>query len=276
MKTRLRLPRNVWAMGWASFLTDVSTDIVYPLLPMFLTTTLGAGVAFVGLIEAVAESTASLLKIISGWWSDRVAKRKPLVLLGYGLSAATRPVIALATAPWHVLAARFTDRIGKGVRSSPRDALLAASAPPELHASAFGLHRAMDHLGAVVGPLCAAGFLAFVSQDLRTLFWLTAIPSAAAVLIVMVAVREPPATSSPPPAPASGTSRPLLRLLVPLGLFTLGNASDVFLLLKAGAERAPLTTLPLLSLTSISIMACGLTNRNCVTTPSTVIVRLPS
>ena len=241
-----RIPRNVLILGFVSFFTDVASEMVIPLLPIFLTSVLGATALAVGWIEGLADATASLLKLLSGRWSDRLGRRRPLVIAGYTLSSIVRPFIALAASAWHVLLVRVVDRIGKGIRTSPRDALLAASAPPELHASAFGLHRAMDHLGAVVGPLCAAGFLAFVSQDLRTLFWLTAIPSAAAVLVVVVAVREPPALSTPPPARASGSSRRLLRLLVPLGLFTLGNASDVFLLLKAGAERAPLTTLPLL------------------------------
>ena len=121
----------MWALGWVSFFTDVSTEIIYPLLPVFLTTTLGVSMAFVGLVEGIAESTASLLKIASGWWSDRVRKRKPLMIAGYGLSALTRPFIAIAATGWQVLGARFMDRIGKGLRTSPRDALLAASVLPE-------------------------------------------------------------------------------------------------------------------------------------------------
>lgn len=242
-----KIPRNVLILGFVSFFTDVASEMVIPLLPIFLTSVLGATALAVGWIEGLADATASLLKLLSGRWSDRLGRRRPLVIAGYTLSSLVRPFIALAASAWHVLFVRVVDRIGKGIRTSPRDALLAASAPPELHASAFGLHRAMDHMGAVVGPLCAAGFLAFVSQDLRTLFWLTAIPGAAAVLVLLVAVREPaPPSESAPPVPASGSSRRLVRLLVPLGLFTLGNASDVFLLLKAGAEQAPLTTLPLL------------------------------
>ena len=149
------MPLTVWALGWVSLLTDVSTEMIYPLLPVFLTGTLGASVAFVGLIEGMAESTASLVKIWSGWRSDRVRRRKPLMIGGYGLSAMTRPLIALSAAGWHVLGARFIDRIGKGIRTAPRDALLAASVPPEQRGRAFGLQRSMDHAGAVVGPLIA-------------------------------------------------------------------------------------------------------------------------
>ena len=153
--SRFKMPRTVWALGWVSFFTDVSTEIIYPLLPVFLTVTLGASMAFVGLIEGIAESTASLLKIASGWWSDRVRKRKPLMIAGYGLSALTRPLIALATTGGHVFAARFIDRIGKGIRTSPRDALLAASVPSDQRGAAFGVQRMMDNAGAVVGPLIA-------------------------------------------------------------------------------------------------------------------------
>jgi MFS family permease len=258
MKTRLRLPRNVWAMGLASFLTDVSTDIVYPLLPMFLTTTLGAGVAFVGLIEAVAESTASLLKIVSGWWSDRVAKRKPLVLLGYGLSAATRPVIALAIAPWQVLAARFLDRIGKGVRTSPRDALLADSVLPEQRGAAFALHRAMDNAGAVVGPLVAFVVLAWITRDYRQVFWIATVPTVLAVVVLAIGTRETRpanvATSSDSQSESATlaaaapfvASCPFRWYLGALFLFTLGNSSDVFLILRATSLGVSDASIPLL------------------------------
>src|SRR5512134_3931915 len=150
--------------------------MIYPLLPIFLTATLGAGPAALGIVEGVAETTASLLKLASGVWSDRMGRKKPLVIAGYGLSAAMRPLVGFATAWGHLLAVRFSDRIGKGIRSSPRDALIAASAPATDRGRAFGFQRAMDHLGAVIGPLTA--------------FFLSAIPGAAAVAALLLYVRD--------------------------------------------------------------------------------------
>jgi MFS family permease len=239
--------RNVILLGVVSLLTDTATEMVIPLLPVFLGT-LGAGALALGWIEGLADAVASILKLVSGRWSDRMGKRRPLVLAGYGLASVVRPFIALAASAWHVLAVRVLDRVGKGLRTSPRDALIAASVDPEHRAAAFGLHRAMDHTGAVIGPLVAAAFLLAWPEDLRTLFWLTAIPGALAVTVLLLGVREaePAPVSTAPVAPAVRGDRRLLRLLVPLGLFTLGNASDLFLLLKAGATRSPLVTLPLL------------------------------
>lgn len=246
---RKRLPATVWALGWVSFFTDVSTEIIYPLLPLFLTTTLGASMAFVGLVEGIAESTASLLKIASGWWSDRVRKRKPLMVAGYGLSALTRPLIALATTGGHVLAARFIDRIGKGIRSSPRDALLAASVPPERHGAAFGVQRMMDNAGAVVGPLIAWIMLHWFTSDFRVLFWIATVPMVAAMAILIFGAREqiesaPQATAV---APVPFTATPAFKsYLGAVLLFTLGNSSDAFLLLRAQALGIPTSSLPLL------------------------------
>ena len=149
---RAKLHRNVVSIGMVSLLTDLSSEMIYPLLPVFLTVTLAAGPAALGLIEGVAETTASLLKLFSGVWSDRSGRKKPLVLVGYGLSSLARPLVGFATGWGHVLAVRFCDRIGKGVRTSPRDALVAAYVPPEQRGKAFGLQRSMDHFGAVLGP----------------------------------------------------------------------------------------------------------------------------
>ncbi len=240
--------RNVILLGLVSLFTDASTEMIIPLLPAFLTQ-LGAGALALGLIEGLADGTASLLKVVSGRWSDRLGRRKPLVVAGYGLSSLARPFIAAAVVTWHVLAVRILDRIGKGVRTSPRDALIGASAPEANRAAAFSLHRAMDHAGAVLGPLVAFLFLTFRSQDLRALFWWSALPGGAAMLVLILAVRDreiapkTTATAATPEDPGDGR---LVHLLIPLGLFTLGNASDVFLLLAAGAHDAPLTTLPLL------------------------------
>lgn len=237
-------------LGVVSLLTDASSEMIYPLLPLFLAGTLGVSATFIGLIEGVAESTASLVKLASGWWSDRLGRRKAITVAGYTLSACARPLVALAGAGWHVLAIRFADRVGKGVRSAPRDALLAASTPPSSWGKAFGFHRAMDHTGAIIGPLIATALLAWWLTDLRTLFALAAIPGVLAVAVLVFAVRED--------APAERASAPLVRLsLAPFSprfkavlgavtLFTLGNSSDAFLLLKAHAVGISAAWIPLL------------------------------
>ena len=175
LRGRTWLNRNVIVLGMVSLLTDAASEMVIPLLPIFLTT-MGAGALVLGWIEGLAEATASLLKLLSGRWADRLGRNRPFILAGYSISSVARPLFALATSPWHVLAVRLTDRTGKGLRTSPRDALIAASVRPEEHGAAFGFHRAMDHAGAVIGPLMAFAFLTFWSQDLQTLFWLTAVP----------------------------------------------------------------------------------------------------
>jgi MFS family permease len=246
---RQRLPATVWALGWVSFFTDVSTEMVYPLLPVFLTTVLGANMAFVGLVEGIAESTASLLKIASGWWSDRVRKRKPLMIAGYGLSALTRPLIAIAATGAQVLGARFIDRIGKGIRTSPRDALLAASVPAEQRGAAFGVQRAMDNAGAVFGPLIAWIMLQWFTSDFRVLFWIAVLPMVGAMACLIFGARD----QVQPAAPAAAKDvvpfniTPVFKsYLGAVLLFTLGNSSDAFLLLRAQAVGVPVSSLPLL------------------------------
>jgi len=242
------ITRNVLVLGLVSLLTDVSSEMIYPLLPLFLVSVLGAGPAFLGVIEGVAESTAALLKLVSGVVSDRVRRRKPLVLAGYGLSALARPLVALAATPAFVLGVRFCDRIGKGVRTSPRDALIADSVGPELRGRAYGFHRSMDHAGALLGPLVAAGLLGWFAFDLRTVFWCAAVPGLLAVLLIAGGVREVPR----PPLPkrsAGKLSLPhgqLRTYLLILLLFTLGNSSDAFLLLRAGELGVTPARLPLL------------------------------
>jgi len=232
-----------------SLLTDFSSEMIYPLLPVFLTATLGAGPAALGIVEGVAETTASLLKLFSGVWSDRMGRKKPLVLAGYGLSAAMRPLVGFATAWGHVLAVRFSDRIGKGIRTSPRDALIAASAPVEDRGRAFGLQRAMDHMGAVVGPLVAFLLLSWAGLPLRTVFFLSAIPGAAAVAVLVFLVRDHRAPAAPPLGGKLGDGRlppAFRRYLLIVGLFTLGNASDAFLILRAVDAGVPAAYVPLL------------------------------
>ncbi len=227
--------RPVFILGIVSFLTDVSSEMVYPLVPLFLTSVLGAPVAAVGLIEGVAEGTASLFKTVGGWASDRLRLRRPLVFAGYAVSAVAKPLLAAAYV-WPVaLLVRFGDRTGKGVRTAPRDALVADVTPPELRGRAFGFHRAADTLGAVAGPAVALGLLAAFADNFRLIFILAFLPAVAALAIVPLVKERPPA-----PSPA-GTARIAWRELgsgfyLFLGIslvFALGNSSDVFLLLRA-------------------------------------------
>ncbi|HBL30349.1 MAG TPA: MFS transporter [Acidobacteria bacterium] len=210
--------------------------MTYPLLPLFLATTLGASATAVGAIEGAAESVAALLKLGSGWLSDRVRRRKPLVVLGYGIASLIRPLIGLAQSATQVLAIRVTDRVGKGIRGAPRDALIADSVDPAIRGRAFGFHRAADHAGAMVGPLLSFALLRWGGLELHQVFLLTAIPGALAVLAVLFGVREVPREED-------GAARKL-DLRAPLGrrfwaflgvlvLFTLGNSTDAFLLLRA-------------------------------------------
>ena len=205
-RARARLPLAVILLGFTSLFTDVGTEMIFPLLPVFLTEVLKAGPAYIGLVEGAADTVSSLLKLASGVVADRVPRRKPLVLLGYGLSSAVRPFVALATQPWHVLAVRVTDRVGKGIRGSPRDALI-ADAAGDRAGHAFGYQSAMDNLGAVVGPLIATGLVA-LHMSLRGVFWIAVIPGAIATALV-VAVRDPPraALSLPTPLRAPASSR---------------------------------------------------------------------
>lgn len=250
-----RLNRGVLTLGWVSFLTDVASDMIFPLLPGFLTRTLKAGPAALGVIEGVAEATASFMKMLSGWWSDRAGRRKPLVVAGYSIAAVARPLVGLATSWGQVLAIRFTDRLGKGIRTSPRDALLADMVPPERRGRAFGLQRAMDNAGAVAGPLLAAFLLKFVFDDERSVFLLAAIPGLLAVALLVFAVKETPregrgeaASAAPAENPAAAGSLPR-RFWIAIGifvLFTLAGSTDAFLLLRASEAGIPLWQLPLL------------------------------
>ncbi len=214
----------------------MGSEMIFSLLPLFLTQTLHAGPAFLGLLEGAADTVASLLKLLSGHWSDRLSRRKPLVLFGYGVAGAVRPLMALATAPWHVLVVRLTDRVGKGLRASPRDALIADAAGPGQAGRAFGFHKAMDHVGAVVGPLIGTALLA-LGLSLRNVFWLATIPGVLAILALLT-VKEPPrprpaAVASPAGAAAPRLPRTFYSYLAIMLLFSLGNSSDAFLLVRA-------------------------------------------
>jgi MFS family permease len=232
------LPRTVIALGVVSFFTDLSSEMIYPLLPLFLVDVLGAGAIALGTIEGIAESTAALLKVASGWWTDRIRRRKPLIVGGYTLSGAARPLIGLAGVWPVVVLLRFGDRVGKGLRTSPRDALIADVTPSERLGAAYGLHRAMDHAGAVAGPLVAAGLLLIPAMTLRSVFLLAAIPAAVVVVVLVLAVREPARTQESVTEVLSlrdgwgAMGTPMRRLLLALVVFTLGNSTDAFLLLR--------------------------------------------
>lgn len=246
--SRPSLGRNVYALAVVSFLTDVSTEMIYPLLPVFLTTVLGASAGFIGIIEGAAESTAAFLKLASGWWSDRVRRRKPLVLLGYTIASVVRPFVAIAHSATQVLVVRVTDRVGKGVRTSARDALIAESVDPSVRGRAFGLHSAADNAGAVLGPLLAFAAITWWAADLRTVFWLAAIPGLLAVAVIIVAVKDVERTS----AKHDGLhlrehmGHRFWSVLGLIFLFTLGNSTDAFLLLRAKQLGVPVAMAPIL------------------------------
>src|SRR3954454_15443691 len=185
-----RLDRNVYALAAVSFFTDVSSEMIYPLLPVFLTTVLGASAGFIGAIEGAAESVAALLKLASGWWSDRIRKRKTFVVAGYTLASVVRPLVAIAQSATQVLLIRVSDRVGKGLRNAPRDALIADSVHPSQRGRAFGIRGAADNAGALLGPLIAYALLTWVGLSLRSVFWLSAIPGVLAILTAVFAVKE--------------------------------------------------------------------------------------
>ncbi|MBI2056571.1 MAG: MFS transporter [Candidatus Sungbacteria bacterium] len=242
------LSRNVLTMGGVSFLNDLSSDMVFPFIPIFLTSVLGAGATFVGAVEGGADAAASIVKVISGRLSDRWKIRKPLVVAGYSLSAIAKPLLALAVAPWHVLGVRFADRVGKGLREAPRDALISFSAEKKDIGRAFGFHRAADTFGAALGPLVAFLILPFIGNNLRTLFMLSFIASLAAVLVLQIFVREVKNVEEKATKPVlkfKFLGVPFLIFLVVSAVFSLGKASEAFLLLRAGGVGVTLMYLPL-------------------------------
>lgn len=244
LSTARTVPRNVWAVTFTSLLTDISSEMVLNLLPLFLANVLGVKTNVIGLIEGIAESTASLLKLISGWYSDRLGKRKALTVMGYSLSACVKPFLYFAASWPGVLAVRFVDRVGKGVRTAPRDALIADSIAPEHRGAAFGLHRAGDTLGAFLG-LGIALLIVLGSQSnavelsrdtFQTVTLISIIPALLAVVVLVIGVREAPTSIVRTQAPRlslRGLPRPFLRFLFILLLFALGNSADAFLILRA-------------------------------------------
>ena len=245
------VPRTVWALGIVSLCMDLSSELVHGLLPLFLTGVLGASVVAVGFVEGIAEATASIVKAYSGALSDRIGRRKPLVVFGYALAALSKPLFPLAGSVPLVLGARFMDRIGKGIRGAPRDALIADVTPPELRGAAYGLRQALDTAGAVLGPLAAVGLMLLLADDIRTVLWVAVVPAAIAVAVLVMFVREPDA-SRPRSAGNPVTFRKLRSLgaaywaIVALGaVLTLARFSEAFLVLRAQSLGVALALVPL-------------------------------
>ena len=245
------LPAGIWVLGFVSLLMDISSEMIHALLPLFMVGTLGMSVALVGLLEGLAEATALILKVFSGVISDWFGKRKPLAVLGYGLGAATKPLFALATGPGMIFTARLLDRVGKGIRGAPRDALVADIAPPEERGAAFGLRQSLDTVGALLGPLLAVGLMLLWANDFRAVFAVAIIPAALCVALLVLGVQEPERPAGAPRVnPISRTN--LKRLpraywwVVGVGaVVTLARFSEAFLVLRAEQRGMALALVPL-------------------------------
>ncbi len=251
------LPLGIWALGLGSMFMDTSSELVHSLLPVYMTSVLGASMVTIGFIEGIAEATAAVTKVFSGALSDYLGRRKFIVVLGYGLSALTKPVFPLARSIGWVFAARFVDRIGKGIRDAPRDALVADIAPAELRGAAYGLRQSLDSVGAFAGPLLALVFMARMANDMRTVFWIAVVPAVIAVVLLAAAVREPPKAVRRSGTDARDKRAPItladakrLRLgywLVVLtgAVFTLSRFSEAFLVLRAQSVGLAIGSIPL-------------------------------
>lgn len=247
---RKKIDKNVFTLGLVSLFTDISSQMIYPLLPIFLSSVLGVGTAFIGLLEGIAESTASILKVFSGWYSDKLKKRKPIIFSGYSLSTIGKPFLYLATAGWHVLIVRFIDRVGKGIRTSPRDALVADSSLPEQRGKAFGIQRAMDRIGAFLGPLVAFAILPVLNNNLRLVFLLAFFPALVAVFIIVFFLKEKVHAQDSSKEIKSISlkhfSKDFKLFVLILAIFTLGNSSDAFLVLRAKDLGVKIVFIPIL------------------------------
>ena len=252
MKSSPAIPRSIWMLGFVSLFMDVSSELIHSLLPVFMVSSLGASALVVGLVEGIAEATALIVKVFSGTLSDYLGKRKALAVFGYGLGAISKPIFALAISVHWVLAARFMDRIGKGIRGAPRDALVADLTTPEIRGAAYGLRQSLDTVGAFVGPLLGVGLMLLWAGDFRTVFWFAVIPAVIAVLLLIFGVEEP------------GTDVVRRNLTAPIrwqtlsdlggaywwvvtvgGVFTLARFSEAFLILRAQQQGLPDTYAPL-------------------------------
>ena len=255
-----RLPRTAWALGWVSLFMDMSSELVHAVLPVYMSSVLGLSLLTIGLVEGVAEATASLLKLVSGAWSDRLGRRKSLAVLGYGLSALTKPLFPLASGAAELIAARLLDRVGKGIRGAPRDALLADATPPELRNAAYGLRQSMDTVGAFLGPLAAIVLLGWMPGHLRGVLWFGVLPALCAVGVLVLVVREPPARALSG-GPGARPARRLPRLsearrlpraywmvVLTAAMFTLARLSEAFLVLRGKQVGLSLHWVPLVTL----------------------------
>lgn len=248
---RVRIPTGVWALGFVSLLMDVSSEMIHALLPVYLVVVLGTSTLAVGFIEGIAEATAAITKVFSGALSDRLGKRKLLAAAGYGMAALTKPVFPLAETLGWLIGARFVDRIGKGIRGAPRDALVADIAPPAMRGAVFGLRQALDTVGAFLGPLLAIGLMWLTADNFRLVFWVAVMPAAAAFLLIVVAVREPPRPPALAPVRSPLSSNELAKLgraywwvVAIAAVFTLARFSEAFLILRAQGLGLPLALVP--------------------------------
>lgn len=269
----LRLPRSIWALGFVSLFMDLSSEIIHALLPIFMVGTLGASAAAVGLIEGLAEGAASIVKVFSGWFSDRLGRRKPLAVAGYGIAALTKPLFALAPALSWVFAARFADRLAKGVRGAPRDALVADLTRPGERGAAYGLRQSLDTIGALIAPLAAVGLMALLAGDVRAVFWIATIPAIVSVVILILAVKEPPRVPVPtadaaPPISLRAALHPAVfgtafwRVMAVAATMTLARFSEAFLILRGsemgfGPAFAPLVMAAMSAAYALSAYPAG-------------------
>lgn len=252
MKPSIKIPKSIWAFGFVSLFMDTSSELIHSLMPIFMVTTLGVSVTAVGVVEGIAEATALLTKIFSGTLSDYLGRRKLLTLIGYGLAAITKPLFPLADSVGLVLASRFLDRIGKGIRGAPRDALVGELAPAEIRGACFGLRQSMDTVGAFIGPLLAMLFLVVFAGNIRAVLWVAVLPAFISVAILAFGVREP---ESGRPAGAvripirlrdiRQIEKPYWQLVAIAGVLTLGRFSEAFLILKAQAVGLPVVLVPM-------------------------------
>jgi MFS family permease len=258
-----RLPAGIWALGFVSLLMDISSEMIHSLLPVFMVTVLGTSVWAIGLIEGLAEATALIVKVFSGVLSDYWGKRKPLALLGYGLGAASKPLFALAGTTGLVVTARLIDRVGKGIRGAPRDALVADLAPPGMRGAAFGLRQSLDTVGAFVGPLLAMGLMLLWANDFRAVFWVAVIPGILAVALLLFGVREPERAADAPrlnPITRANLKRlgaPYWRVVAMGAVFMLARFSEAFLLLRAMQGGLPVAYTPLVLIAMNGVYALG-------------------
>ncbi|MEI7255798.1 MFS transporter [Dickeya dadantii] len=261
--TLKRIPKGVWVLGGVSLLMDISSEMIHSLLPLFMTTVLGTSVVFIGLIEGLAEATALIIKVFSGALSDYLGKRKGLALLGYGLGAVSKPLFALATSSGLVLGARLLDRVGKGIRGAPRDALVADVTPPDIRGAAFGLRQSLDTIGAFAGPLLAVALMLLWQDDFRAIFWVAFIPGAMAIALLFFGLCEPEhagAVKRTNPIRRDNLKRLSAQYWWVVGLgavFTLARFSEAFLVLRAQQVEIPIALIPLVMVAMNLVYACS-------------------